>query len=132
MLEERELIRHLRVPDPARADLLAIALTVGSRYLSRNLLLGVFQEDLPVLKGAGIVEDWIEDGIKRGEALGLARGRAEGRVEQARHLLLCLLKERFGDLPDHVEERVNNADAESCEATSRKLIHAESLADLDL
>lgn len=69
-----------------------------------------------MLKGSGIIEDWIE----------------EGRAEEARRLITLLLREKFGELPDPVMERINRADARWCRRIGVKLLHARTLHELGL
>lgn len=47
--EERRLILEAPVSSPERADLLAVAVTVGSRFFARDLLFALFREELEEL-----------------------------------------------------------------------------------
>lgn len=118
--EERRLILGLDVAADVRAELLAVALTVGLRYFGRDLLLRLFREELDMLKGANIIEEWM---VER-EALGEAK--------QARSMLLRLLRARFGDLPEAVVQRVETEDPEWCEETAERTLTAKSLDELSL
>lgn len=122
--EERGLIRSLDVSSRARGDLLAIAVAVGSRYFSRELLFEVFKEELAMLKEAGIIEDWVEEGVERGRVL--------GREQEARSFLRRQLEEKFGPLSAERTKRINQADAEWCRELGVKLIHARTLEELGL
>lgn len=85
--KERELI--LRVPVPElRRELLAVALTVATRYFSRDLLLAHFREELDMLKEASIIQEWIDEGEARGEE----RGRTAGVSASCRPLSLRVSK----------------------------------------
>jgi predicted transposase YdaD len=116
------------VPDPVRADLFAVALTVGSRYFARDLLFSIFREELRMLKEASLVEEWVAEG----EARGRAEGEARGRLAEARAILVRQLRKRFGDLPLSVTERVESATLEWCEEMGERLVDAASLQDLGL
>src|SRR5205085_10339459 len=59
LLRERELILGLDVPRPVRADLLAVATMVGTRYFSRELLYELFREEMEMLKEATFIDEWI-------------------------------------------------------------------------
>lgn len=73
-----------------------------------------------MLKGAGIIEDWIEEGVERGVA------------EGTRTVVLDQLREKFGELPESVVDRINSADARWCRRLGVRLLRAESLAELGL
>jgi predicted transposase YdaD len=126
--EERALILNLDVPQQMRADLLAVALTVGSRYFARDLLLTLFREDLPMLKEAGIVEDWIAEAAAAAER----RGRAEGEARQARSMLLQFLRARFDELPAALIERVEAADPDWCAEMLVRAARTESLDEMGI
>jgi predicted transposase YdaD len=130
--EERRLILGSRAPRAMQADLLAVALTVGTRYFAREIVLRHFRDELQMLKEASIIEEWVEEAQKKASAEGRAKGRAEGRAEGARELLLQLLQDQFGDLPTSVVNRVNEESPEWCRETARRLRNANSLADLGL
>jgi predicted transposase YdaD len=148
LLEERDLILRLDARLPVRSDLLAVALTVGSRYFTRDLLLTIFREELQMLKEASIVEDWIAEGEARGRAEGEARGRAEGEARGraegeargraegeatgAREVLETILRRRFGKLPSSLLARIQGADAAWCRETAARAVEAASLEELGL
>lgn len=111
---------------------------VGLRYLPRTLLDALFEEELPVLKDAGIIGDWIEEarkaaereGLQVGSEQGLQQGLAEGRALEARRLVNLTLTERFGPLPAALHARIGSADGEWCERLLRRAVKAESLQEL--
>ncbi|HYU30540.1 MAG TPA: DUF4351 domain-containing protein [Thermoanaerobaculia bacterium] len=73
-----------------------------------------------------------EEGLEKGLEKGLQRGQAQGKREGMRELLLHLLAQRFGPLPDVVRSQV-----EAITSTRRltslagKVLTARSLRDLD-
>jgi len=121
---ERELILASPLPQPDRAELLSLAVTVASRRFPREKLFDFFKEDLPMLKDAPIIGDWIAEGE--------ARGEARGRVEEARELLLIQLRMKFGELPAETVRRVGAADLEWCRNRALRLLDARSLEEMDL
>jgi hypothetical protein len=118
--DERRLILGLDVPAPVRADLLAVAVTVGARYFARELLLNLFREELQMLKEASIVEERVQEGME------------QGRLQEARQTLLDLLRQRFGDIPSAVAAVIEQADLEQCRNWVRRVGGAASLAELGL
>jgi predicted transposase YdaD len=91
--EERELIRQ--EPDERkRADLLALAVTIATRYFDKAFLWRFFREELEQMREATFVEDWIQEGIEQGLQEGLQQGRMESRRTQ-RENILQVLRVRF-------------------------------------
>jgi hypothetical protein len=118
--EEREIIMGLDTTPEVRAELLAVALTVGLRYFRRELLERIFREELEMLKEASFIQEWIEQ----------AAGEAEAR--RARAMLQRLLNQRFGELPQAVVRQIEQQDADWCEALVVRAITAPSLEELGL
>lgn len=111
-----------------QSELFAVALRVAGRRFSRGMLEAIFREELPMIKGATIIDDWIAEGEERGEA----RGEARGRAEEARRMVREALSIRFGQLPAALEARIDAADAETCAELHRRALRAESLERLDI
>jgi predicted transposase YdaD len=130
--QERQLILSLDVARPVRADLLAVAVTVGTRDFARELLEAIFQEEMVMLKEASFITDWIEEGEARGEARGKAEGEALGQLQEARRFLLRQLAVRFGELPAPVIARVEQADTAECEEWGVRLLQAATLEEMGL
>lgn len=122
--EELALIRQAEAPPETRSELVAVAYMLGARYLLREVLDTLFQEDTPMLENLGIISDWIADGE--------ARGEARGRTEEARRIRLRLLRARFGELPAELSARIEAADPEWCEALAEQALRVESLQELRL
>lgn len=117
---ELELIRALDVPEPVRADLISIAITVGSRFFGRDLLLRIFQEELQMLKEASFIEEWVLE------------GEARGALQATRSATLEILRAKFGDLPPSVVGNVEAADAARCREIMGHIFTAQSLEELGL
>jgi predicted transposase YdaD len=109
---------------PVRADLLAVAITVGARFFARELLEAIFREEMEMLKEAGFIEEWIQEGE--------ARGEARGQLREARRFLLQQLEGRFGELPPAVVARVEQAEVAECEAWGLRLLRATTLEEMGL
>jgi hypothetical protein len=74
-----------------------------------------------MLKEASIIQEWIQEGE--------ARGEARGREAAAREMLLVVLQQRFGTLPDAVVARVNQETEEWCRNAFSQALAAGSLDD---
>ena len=57
---------------------------------------------------------------------GLARGTSEGMSR----LLLSLVRERFGPIPEVIEQKVRSATPFDLEAWARSFVHARSLDEV--
>jgi flagellar biosynthesis/type III secretory pathway protein FliH len=182
--EERRLILELDAPREVRADLLAVAAMVGSRYFARELLAAIFREELEMIKEGSLFDEWLEEalkegleqgrqqglqqglqqgieegrqqglqqgieqglqqgieqglqqgieqGLQQGIEQGLQQGEAQGEARAARHLLLRLLAERFGELPASAVTRIEAMTPAECEVMATRLLKASSLAELGL
>ena len=126
------MILGLEVGPKTRAELLAVAATVGLRYFPRSVVEATFREELQMLKEASFIQEWIEEGVKKGIEQGIEQGIERGRAEGERGFLLRLLEARFGPLPGAVVARVEQASAEWCQETGVRALTATSLADLGL
>jgi hypothetical protein len=82
--EEREIILGLDASPEVRAVLLAVAFTIGACYFPGEVLESVFRQELPLIKGSDMIQEWVTEGEARGE------------VRRARAIVLRLLSDRFG------------------------------------
>ena len=104
---EKELI--LRERDAKRrADLMACAITIGSRYFERDFLWKFFREEVEAMRGATIIEEWIKEGEERGLQRGLQQGMFLGTLKARREDIMRLLLLRF-DLPYSVGKEMEEA-----------------------
>ncbi len=151
LAEERDLI--LQENDPQkRADLLAAAIAVGSRYFEREFLWTFFQEEVEYMKTATFIDDWITEGIEKGMQQGMqqglvqgyAKGRDEGvqqglqqgllqakkeLLQTARDDVLEVLMIRFGKLPKLLVKRIKSInDLMVLKSLLRQAVTSESLA----
>jgi predicted transposase YdaD len=126
---ERELILALDVPREVRAELLGLAVSVGTRYFAQDLLRTVFREEMQMLKEASFIEQWINEAAERAAA----EGEDRGRRQQAREGAMRALHARFGaDLPPSVVARVQGADIAWCLALIEGIAGGKSAAELGL
>lgn len=102
--------------EDVRADLFSLAISVATRYLTREFVFNLFREDMEMLKEAGIVEEWI----------------AEADLRRARDMALRALRSRFSDLPNSVVREIEGADLALCLRIVDHIGSAQSLGDLGL
>ena len=88
LAEERTLI--LQEPDQhKRADLLAAAIAIGSRYFRKEFLWQFFREEVEQMKNVSFIEDWIEEGVQQGVQQGEKTGYRKGLEESIIQILLA-------------------------------------------
>ena len=68
------------------------------------------------------IDEYIEQGMKK--------GRQEGIQQAGYKILSTLLTHRFGTLPQWVTEKINNADLDTLEKWSLRLLSAEKLDEV--
>jgi flagellar biosynthesis/type III secretory pathway protein FliH len=68
--------------------------------------------------------------MERGRQQGLDRGREQGREQGRKEMLLDLLRERFGALPDAIVARVAAADMAQLVVWSKRVLTAPTLDDV--
>jgi hypothetical protein len=67
------------------------------------------------------------------KAEGMAEGQAKGRLEEARDMLLALLEEKFGPVPEPLRQRIGaTTDLARLHAAHRRILHLGSLEEFDL
>ena len=131
-------------PRDVKADLLALALTVGTRHFAREVVLGHFREEMQMLKETSFIEEWANERAREMApekarematemaAKMAAEKKAEGRAEVARELLLQLLQP-VRHLPASVVDHVNREEPpEWCRKKFANCGRPNSLADLGL
>jgi predicted transposase YdaD len=72
------------------------------------------------------------EGEARGEARGIERGRAEGELLAYRHVLETQLRQRFGELPAEVVQRIAQADLPALQTAFAAVSTLAGLDDLPL
>jgi hypothetical protein len=77
-----------------------------------------------MLKEASFIEEWVLEGEERGEE--------RGQLRATRDLTLNLLHARFGELPQSVVSRIEEADIAFCRDLCVRLLTAQSLEELGL
>lgn len=90
-------------------------------------------EDTSMLEQAA--REWekrfLKEGREEGREEGRKEGRKEGQVDGMRRLLLKLLDERFGPLPEMVRRKVEAIDsARALETLGKRVLAAKSLDDM--
>jgi predicted transposase YdaD len=128
--EERELLRSAELSEETRADLLGAAYLLGLRYLTPRILDAVFRKELPVLKEAGIIGEWIEEARQEARQEERLESEARGRAIEARHMVTLALGKRFGELPPGLVAQIEVADREWCEELLARAMQVESVSEL--
>ena len=109
LAEERALI--LQEPNTQkRADLLAAAVAIGSRYFDSNFLWKFFSEEVEQMKKVSFIEDWIEQGVEEGIEKGLEQGRHEMAVANIAQILLTRFDPPSKQLK-RIEQRLQSLDS---------------------
>lgn len=77
-----------------------------------------------------IYEDWERRVRETAEREGEQRGKQRGKEEGRRELLLSLLGQRFGALPEEARARIEAAGTEELERMGLRVLTAQTLADV--
>ena len=77
-------------------------------------------------------EEGRQQGRTEGRAVGRTEGRAEGRAEGQAEILIRLLEERFGTLPQRVRQRLLCLTEAEARDLAAKVLHAQSLKELGI
>ena len=112
----------------SREELLALARETGlvDREVKMNVIIQpLIQEAVRKGISQGLAEG-LSEGLARGTSEGLARGTSEGMSR----LLLRLVRERFGPIPEVIEQKVRSATPFDLEAWATSFVHARSLDDV--
>jgi len=155
LAEERTLILQ-EADEQKRADLLAAAVAVASRYFATDFLWLFFREELEMLKQVTFIEEWITEGVEKGLIEGRLEGRLEGRAEgrlegrlegraeglrqsreqvlqTAREAVIEVLMIRFGKVSKKLMSMINQLDELMLlKILLQKAVTSESLAEFDL
>jgi hypothetical protein len=79
------------------------------------------------------IEKGMEKGIEAGMAKGIQAGLEKGKIEALRGVVLRLLGQRFGQVPETVRRRVESLDAtEPLEALAGKVLEVHSIEEMGL
>ena len=126
--QEKELILRETHPQK-RADSLATAVMIASRYFELDWLWDFFEEEVEQMRESGFITDWIEEGIQQG----LEQGRQQERQQGKRLLLIQQLATKFGALPESVTEQIQRVTAdEELDQLGIRLLTANSLEEMGL
>ncbi len=71
----------------------------------------------------------LQEGIEQGLEQGLERGLEQG-LDSSRRLLLVLLHKKFGILPQHTQQRIQQATTEELMQWTEKFVHANTLEEI--
>ena len=126
--QEKELILQETHPQK-RADSLATAVMIASRYFDLDWLWEFFGEEVEQMRESGFITDWIEEGIQQG----LEQERQQERQQGKRLLLIQQLATKFGELPQSVTDQIQEMTTnEELDQLGIRLLTAESLEEMGL
>ena len=124
----------------SREELLALARETGlvDREVKMNVIIQpLIQEAVRKGISQGLARGTSEglargtsEGLARGKSEGMSEGLARGTSEGMSRLLLSLVRERFGPVPEVIEQKVRSATPFDLEAWARSFVHARSLDDV--
>ena len=123
---------------PLIRDALRKGISLGlAKGISQGRSEGLSQgrsEGLSEGRSAGLSEGRLE-GLSEGRSAGLSEGRLEGLSEgrsagMSRILLKLVVRERFGPVPEVIEQKVRSATPSELEAWASTLLHAQSIDDV--
>jgi predicted transposase YdaD len=77
-----------------------------------------------------IVTSWMEQGIERGIEQGIERGIEQGIEQGEKQIIKRQLKRRFNEIPDSLENKINNLSLEQLESLADAIFDLDSLEDL--
>ena len=90
----------------------------------KDLIRQLFREDM--MRESVIYQEILEEGRQKGQQ----EGRQEGRQEGERSLVLLLLEQRVGQLPQAERDRISALSLEQLEALALALLNFSSVLDL--
>ena len=123
---ERDLI--LQEPDEhKRADLLACAITIGSRFFDKEFLWQFFREEVEMIREGSIIEDWLDEKLEQGLQQGIQQGIQQGEQRAHLALVLHLLSRRFSPLPTRLIEQLQILSADSMLPLVDEALDAENI-----
>ncbi len=121
--EERRLILQ-ETDAKKRADLLACAVTIASKYFDRDFLWRFFREEVEQMRNVSFIEDWIKEaeeeaarrglqqgiqqGIQQGLQQGIQQGVQQGYAQACREDIVSLLEDRFELIKGNILEQLEN------------------------
>lgn len=79
---------------------------------------------------SGFAQRFIEQGIEQGIERGIEQGIEQGVQRGEARMLMSLLRLRFGELPDAVQQRIESADADTLLHWSERVLTAVTLAEI--
>ena len=126
--EEKRIIQNLDEDQEFKDELFALALMVGRKFFTEDILYSVFPEGLAMIKEMSFVQELIEESVAEAKV----EAKAEGKAEGERNLVMRVLSKKFGSIPPAARDRINVADAAWCERILDQALDARTLAEIAL
>ncbi|MEZ4656667.1 MAG: DUF4351 domain-containing protein [Caldilineaceae bacterium] len=109
---ERDLILQEQ-DDRKRSDLLACAITIGSRFFDRDFLWRFFREEVEMIREGSIIEEWLDEKLKEGLQQGIQQGIQQGQKSANFSVLIHLLTRRFSPLSQTLVQQLQSLSSAS-------------------
>ena len=130
--QERELILQETHPQK-RADSLATAVMIASRYFELEWLWEFFGEEVEQMRQSNFITDWIEEGIQQGMEQARQQERQQGLQQGKQLILIRQLAAKFGELPQSITDQIQGMTTnEELDQLGIHLLTAESLEEMGL
>ena len=129
--EVKALLDGVEERGERRDNLYGLAAMLGLHFCEEALVRAVFGPKFEEIKKMGVIDRWLDEKYQEGMDQGMSQGITQGIDEGARQVVLELLREKFGEAPATVVERVQHADAEWCRRISRSIARARTLEELN-
>ncbi len=117
-----------------RAEKISSRLPAATLILSNKMIdrkrLDAMWEEIKMLDIIEIArEKGIEEGITKGKILGISEGITKGKIQNARETILELLMDKFGHVPEHIQQEIDRT--ESLVNLKALLRHIHRCADME-
>lgn len=118
--EVKGIIDGLEDQPEKRDNLYGLTAMLAMHYFEDSLVRAAFGPKFEEIKKMGSIDRWLEEKYE------------EGISQGARQMVLRLLADKFGQIPEVVAAQVQLADSERCQQLNLMIARAGSLEDLDL
>ena len=130
MRQRRPLVELVRetlplveaLPEAQRAEAVGTIVGLAYHYLEEPIAAAIME----VLKMSNALEEMLAESITRGRA----EGRAEGQIAGKRDTLRMIVRSRFGEVPQVLEQRIAQADEATLDALVVRASTAARIEDI--
>lgn len=119
--------RNLLRADQNLQELESLLAFFARFVLESEIIRQIMRWDMTVLRESPWYKEIFQEGLEEG----LEEGREEGLEEGRQEVLLHVLQRRFGNLPNHLKERIGQLDAEQTHQLLDVALEAQSLLEVE-